>query len=187
MGDQFDDGAEFDADYARQRQKWQPLFEVIQIKGASEAHPLLSPDDSFADYELWDNGNLDLTIATTLPGECARAGLIRGLRFENTLGVNPFKFGMAGGTDTDTGLSTVEEDNCFGKFASCEPNPKRTTHGSQSNETLGLERRGWQMAAMGLTATWATENTRPAIWDAMARRETYATTGPCMTVRFFGG
>jgi hypothetical protein len=94
---------------------------------------------------------------------------------------------MAGGTDTHTGLSTVEEDNYFGKFASYEPNPNRTTHGSQSNEKLGLERRGWQMAAMGLTAVWATENTRPDIWDAMARRETYATTGPRMTVRFFGG
>jgi hypothetical protein len=188
--DTFDGGAALDADYARLRQTWEPLYEVTQVKGDSEAHPYLSPDDAFADYETWDFGNLDMSEAKTpemLAGEYARSGLLRGLLLEEQLGVNPFKFGLVGATDTHTGLATFDEDNFFGKFVSYEPNPNRSTHLSQSNPELGLDRFGWQDAASGITAVWAEENTREAIYDAMARREVYATTGPRIRVRLFGG
>ncbi|MGI1664240.1 DUF3604 domain-containing protein [Palleronia sp. KMU-117] len=188
--DTFADNAPLDADYARLRQAWEPLYEVTQVKGDGEAHPLLSPDDAFADYETWDFGNLDMSEAKTpemLPGEYARSGLQRGLLLERELGVNPFKFGLVGATDTHTGLATFDESNFFGKFVSYEPNPGRATHLSQANPDLGLERLGWTDAASGITAVWATENTREAIFDAMARREVYATTGPRIKVRLFGG
>jgi hypothetical protein len=188
--DTFDNNAALDADYARLRQTWEPLYEVTQVKGDSETHPYLSPDDAFADYETWDFGNLDMSEAKTpemLAGEYARSGLLRGLQLGEELGVNPFKFGLVGATDTHTGLATFDENNFFGKFVSYEPNPSRSTHLSQSNPELGLERSGWQDAASGITAVWAEENTRESIYDAMARREVYATTGPRIRVRLFGG
>lgn len=184
------DNSPLDAEYARLRQTWEPLYEVTQVKGDSESHPFLSPDDQFADYETWDFGNLDLSEAKTpemLAGEYARSGLLRGLQLWEELGVNPFKFGLVGATDTHTGLATFDEDNFFGKFVSYEPNPNRATHLSQANPDLGIERFGWQDAASGITAVWAQENTRESIYDAMARREVYATTGPRIRVRLFGG
>lgn len=188
--DTFDNNTPLDAEYARLRQTWEPLYEVTQVKGDSEAHPYLSPDDQFADYETWDFGNLDLSVAKTpemLAGEYARSGLLRGLELWQRLGVNPYHFGLVGATDTHTGLATFDENNFFGKFVSYEPNPNRATHLSQANPELGLERFGWQDAASGITAVWAQENTREAIYDAMARREVYATTGPRIRVRLFGG
>ncbi len=188
--DTFDNNTPLDAEYARLRQEWEPLYEVTQVKGDSETHPYLSPDDEFADYETWDFGNLDLSEAKTpemLPGEYARSGLERGLLLQNQLGVNPFKFGLVGATDTHTGLATFDENNFFGKFVSYEPNPARAMNLSQSNPELGIERFGWQDTASGITGVWATENTREAIYDAMARREVYATTGPRIRVRLFGG
>jgi hypothetical protein len=191
LQDDFDEGAPYDAEYAKERQKWERLYEVTQYKGDSETHPLLSPEDEFADYETWDFGNLDVTEAKTaemLPGEYARSGLQRGLLLEEKLGVNPFKFGMGGATDTHTGLSTIDEDNFFSKFIAYEPNPKRATHEGKKNEELGIEAfEGWKYSAAGTMGVWATANTRGAIFDAMERRETYATTGPRMRVRFFGG
>jgi len=175
-------------DYAERRQQWEPLYEATQIKGDGEAHPLLSPDDEFADYETWDLGNLDMSEAKTddmLPGEYARSGLKRGLEYGQKLGVNPYKFGMIGSTDSHTSLTAVEEDNFFGKHSGVEPSPERASH-----VTLGGEHgkiMGYQMASSGYAAVWAKENTRDAIFDAMARREAYATTGPRMIVRFFGG
>lgn len=188
--DDFAGGVPIDADYAAQRQKWERLYEATQYKGDGEAHPMLSPEDEFAGFELWDNSNLDMSEAKTpemLPGEYLRSGLQRGLALEKALGVNPFKFGLVGGTDTHNGLTTIEEENFFGKFVSYEPNPGRATHLSGRNAELGLDRWGWQLNAAGLAAVWAEENTREAIFDAMERRETYATTGPRMRVRFFGG
>ena len=191
LQDDFDEGAAYDAEYAKQRQKWERLYEATQYKGDGETHPLLSPEDEFADYETWDFGNLDVSEAKTkdmLPAEYARSGLQRGLLLQEKLGVNPFKFGMVGSTDTHTALSTIDEDNFFSKFSSYEPNPHRATHEGKKNEELGIEGfRGWKYNAAGTVGVWATANTRGAIFDAMKRRETYATTGPRMRVRLFGG
>ena len=190
LQDDFAAGAPYDRNYAETRQKWERLYEVTQLKGDGEAHPLLSNEDEFADYDNWDWGNLDLSAAKTpdmLPGEYARSGLLRGLELQATLGVNPFKFGMIGATDTHTGLSTVDDDNFFGKFPLYEPNPGRALHEAKGNEELGLGYKGWRYSSSGMTAVWATANTRGALFDAMQRREAYATTGPRMRVRFFGG
>jgi hypothetical protein len=164
---------------------------MTQMKGDGEAHPALSPNDEFADYETWDDANLDGTEVKKkemLQYEYARSALKIGLQLEKELGVNPFKFGMAGGTDAHTALSAVEENNFFGKHPGVEPDPKRWEHVViKSSLDPKLTTLGWQQAAGGLTAVWATENTREAIFDAMVRKETYATTGPRMLVRFFGG
>jgi hypothetical protein len=190
LQDDFAGGEAYDAEYAEQRQKWERLYEVTQYKGDGEAHPLLSPDDEFADFETWDFGNLDGTQAKTpemLPGEYVRSGLLRGLELEAKLGVNPFKFGLEGATDTHTGLSTVEEDNFFGKFKTYEPGPERAAHPGKPSPIGITMPSGADYNAAGVTAVWASENTRGALFDAMERRETYATTGPRMRVRFFGG
>ncbi len=186
----FADGAPYDKTYVETRQKWERLYEVTQLKGDGETHPMLSNEDEFADYETWDWGNLDLTEAKSpsmLPAEYARSGLLRGLQIESALGVNPFQFGLVGGTDTHVGLSTLDDDNFFGKFPIYEPNPERAVHKDQGNEKLGLGYKGWRYSSAGMTALWATDNTREALFDAMVRREAYATTGPRIRVRFFGG
>ncbi len=113
--------------------------------------------------------------------EYARQAVIQGLKLERELGINPFKFGFVGGTDTHTGLTTAEEDNFFGKHTGVEPSPKRWEHLAVAPIL------GWQMSAAGWTGVWATANTREAIWDALKRKEAYSTTGPRMLVRFFGG
>jgi hypothetical protein len=191
LKDDFVDGSpDLDPSYAEMRQRWEPLYEATQHKGDGETHPFLSPDDAFADYETWDWGNTNLTEGKTpemLPGEYARSGLKRGLALEVELGVNPFKFGMVGATDTHTGMTTVDDDNFFNKFATFEPNPTRSTAIAHENPDLGLSYDIWQYSSAGLTAVWAQENTREAIWDAMKRREVYGTTGPRMRVRMFGG
>ncbi|MEQ3709479.1 MAG: DUF3604 domain-containing protein [Tateyamaria sp.] len=181
-------GGEVDQEYVDRRAKWEPHYEVTQIKGDGEAHPALSPDDAFADYENWDIGNLDLTELKTeemLAGEYAREALKQGLALEAKFGVNPYKFGMGGATDSHTSLTTAEEENFFSKSVSVEPSPTRIEHPFIKSE-LG-EIPGHLMVASGYTAVWATENTRAAIFDAFKRRETYATTGPRMGLRFFGG
>ena len=174
--------------WADARQRWEPLFEAIQMKGQSESHPSLSPTDDFAAYELWDRGNLTQTPKKPgmIAGEYAREALKNGLKVEQDLGTNPFKFGMAGGTDTHNGLVAAEEDNFFAKFPSAEPRPDRWDEDAMN---FGPNRivKGWEMTAAGYTAVWATGNTRAELWDAMMRRETYATSGPRMIVRFFGG
>jgi hypothetical protein len=181
-------GRKIDDDYVEARAKWEPLYETTQIKGDGEAHPVLSPDDAFADYETWDAGNLDLSEAKTdemLEYEYSREALKNGLLLEKKLGTNPYKFGMVGSTDSHTALSTAEEDNFFGKATNVEPNPKRMAHPFTKTENGVFE--GYQLVASGYTGVWAKENTRAAIWDAMERKEVYATTGPRMLVRFFGG
>jgi hypothetical protein len=181
-------GERFDRAYAETRSKWEPLYEATQIKGDGEAHPFLSPNDEFADYETWDQGNLDLTVAKNndmLQYEYARTALQTGLQLERRLGVNPYKFGMIGSTDSHTGLATAAEENFFGKHAGVEPSPERYLH--PMAKMGDAEYKSTDMAASGYAAVWAKENTRAAIFDAMRRRETYATTGPRMLVRFFGG
>jgi hypothetical protein len=181
-------GKAIDADYARLRAKWEPMYEITQIKGDGEAHPFLSPDDAFADYETWDVGNLDLSEAKTqdmLQYEYAREALKNGLLLEQRLGTNPYKFGVVGSTDSHTALATAEEENFFGKATNAEPKPGRMSHAFAESDKG--EFRGDMLVSSGYAAVWAEENTRAAIFDAMERKEVYATTGPRMMVRFFGG
>ena len=182
-------GKPIDREYAETRAQWERLYEATQIKGDGETHPFLSPNDEFADYETWDKGNLDLSEAKKpemLEFEYARSALKNGLKLETELGVNPYKFGLIGSTDSHTGLATAEEDNFFGKTSNVEPNPERATH-PWVKAPSGATIMGWEMTASGYAAVWATENTRESIFDAMERKETYATTGPRLIVRFFGG
>ncbi|MHC4288203.1 MAG: DUF3604 domain-containing protein, partial [Planctomycetota bacterium] len=181
-------GGKVDRNYVELRAKWEPLYEVTQIKGDGETHPALSPSDEFADYETWDVGNLDLTELKKddmLQREYAREALKNGLALEQQLGTNPYKFGMVGATDSHTGLSTAEEDNFFGKSVSVEPSATRIAHPFIESKLGKID--GDTLAASGYQAVWAMENTREAIFDAMKRKETYATTGPRIRVRFFGG
>ena len=174
-------------EWAETRARWEPMYEATQIKGDGETHPTLSPTDEFASFERWDQANL--AGVPKKPGmlerEYARQALKEGLKLEATLGANPFKFGFASGTDVHTGLTTAEEDNFFGKHTGVEPSPHRWEHAVIKTPQVNVV--GWQMSASGYTGVWATENTREAIWDALKRKEAYSTTGPRMTVRFFGG
>jgi hypothetical protein len=183
-------GDKVDRDYAETRARWERLIEVTQTKGTSEAHPLLSPNDEFADFELWDEGNLDLSEPKKkemLQYEYAREALKNGLILGKDIGANPYKFGMVGSTDTHTALSSAEEDNFFGKMATAEPSAERLTNAFTRNQQTGLSYMDWGVSASGRAAVWAEDNTREAIFDAMDRKETYATTGTRMIVRFFGG
>jgi hypothetical protein len=183
-------GKKLDRQYAEQRARWERLYEVTQTKGDGEAHPFLSPNDEFANFERWDIANLDMTEAKKkemLEFEYARSALKNGLKLGQSLGANPYKFGLIGSTDAHTGLAAVEEENFFGKVAVSEPSPERILHPFMSNPKTKLTIMDWQVSSSGYAAVWATENTREAIFDAMERRETYATTGPRMAVRFFGG
>jgi hypothetical protein len=181
-------GRKIDQFYVEQRAKWERMYEVTQIKGDGEAHPFLSPDDEFADYYNWDQGNLDLSEAKTdemLAGEYSREALKNGLLLEAKFGTNPYKFGQIGATDSHTSLATTEEENFFGKHAGYEPSAERLTHPFMKNENGEIF--SWQMVASGLAAVWAKDNTRASLFDAMDRKEVYGTTGPRMMVRFFGG
>ena len=181
-------GRKVNREYAETRARWEPLYEATQIKGDGETHPFLSPNDEFADYETWDQANLDLSVVKKdemLQYEYARSALGVGMQIERRVGTNPYKFGMIGATDSHTGLATAEEDNFFGKHSGAEPNPDRWKHPMAKLGDLSYE--SYDMVASGLAAVWAKENTRQAIFDAMMRKETYATTGPRMGVRFFGG
>ena len=184
------DGTPLTRELADLRARFETIIEATQIKGDSESHPFLSPNDEFADYETWDRSNLDgteLKKKEMIQYEYAREALKNGLRIEANLGVNPFKFGMIGSTDAHTGLTAVEENNFFGKHSGVEPEPERWEHVVIAAPDPKLNVYGWQQAASGYAAVWATENTRESIFDAMKRKETYATTGSRMTVRFFGG
>ena len=183
-------GKKIDRNYVETRAKWERLYEVTQMKGDGEAHPFLSPNDEFANFERWDKANLAVTQKKTndmFEFEYARAALKNGLVLEAKLGVNPYKFGMIGSTDAHTGLAAVEEENFFGKVSISEPSPERLHAKFMSNPKIGVQIMDWEVSSSGYAAVWAMENTRAAIFDAMQRRETYATTGPRMLVRFFGG
>ena len=218
-------GEPIDSAYANMRNRWEPLVEATQVKGDSETHPALSPDDQFADYETWE-GNIGrsqtkrlIRISTT--GDCkdplnykcykykekekyrykgsyVRSGLRRGLEIEKKIGVNPYKFGLIGSTDNHTALAASEEDNFFGKFLDSEPGPGRVDScmagcGRPVNIADGEDIpsgdlwRNWQITASGYAGVWARDNTREEIFNAFKRKETYATTGPRIAVRFFGG
>lgn len=184
-------GGPMTAEYARRRAAREPIVEATQIKGDSETHPFLSPNDEFASFGKagWDIGNLDNSVKKTsgmLAGDYVREALKRGLLIEQQTGVNPYKLGMIGSTDSHTGLATGDDDNFYGKFSANEPNAVRAS----APQTLGAqkaERFGWNYLAGGYAAVWAKANTRTAIFDAMMRREVYATSGPRILLRFFGG
>jgi Protein of unknown function (DUF3604) len=183
-------GKPLDREYVEQREKWERLYEATQTKGDGEAHPFLSPNDEFANFERWDKGNLDGSEAKTkdmLEFEYVRSALKNGLRLEKELGTNPYKFGLIGSSDAHTGLAAMEEDNFFGKTTPQEPSPHRMTATFVNNLKTGVKVMDWEVSSSGYAAVWAGENTRESLWDAMQRKETYGTTGPRMIVRFFGG
>ena len=178
-------GAALTADYARRRLRWEPLYEVTQVKGDGEAHPQLSPDDPYADHETWDQDNLAHDTPKQpwmLRYEYARSALKLGLGHEASLGVNPFQFGLIGGTDIHTGFADPDERNFFGKFPDSEPGPERA-----ASKMGGILWPNWRLASSGYAAVWAQRNTRDSIFEAFKRRETYATTGSRLVVRLFGG
>lgn len=187
-GFMFDDsslrGVAIDRDYAQRRKQWEPIAEITQIKGDSETHPQLSPDDEFADFETYpyyiQNG---YTEYKAKPGDYVRSALKRGLEVGNSIGVNPYQFGMIGSTDSHTALASAEESNFWGKMATDSiPENKKRVRNDESMSTSG-----WAMSASGLAAVWAASNTRKDILDAMKNREVYATTGPRIGLRFFAG
>jgi hypothetical protein len=218
-------GEPIDSAYANMRNRWEPLVEATQVKGDSETHPALSPDDAFADYETWE-GNIGRSqtkrlIRISSTGDCkdplnykcykykekekhrykgsyVRSGLRRGLEIEKQIGVNPYKFGLIGSTDNHTALAASEEDNFFGKFLDSEPGPGRVescmagcgrpvTVADGEDIPSGDLWRNWQITASGYAGVWARDNTREEIFNAFKRKETFATTGPRIAVRFFGG
>ncbi len=194
----FDDvtlgGSPLTRDYAERRMRWEPLYEVTQIKGDGEAHPLLSSTDEFADFETWDRGSFGgAKDPDMIPREYAREAYKRGLQYEEALGVNPFKFGLVGSTDAHTSLATTTEDNFFGKVSAVEPSGDAVRFDEMITGYLPDPQgrdytiRHYQASASGLAAVWARENTREALWDAMKRKEVYATTGTRLLVRVFAG
>ena len=188
------EGTPIDADYSARRQRWEPLYEVTQIKGDGEAHPILSPNDEFADFWTWDRGNFGFAAKTPdmLPGEYAREALKRGLAYEAKFGSNPFKFGLIGSSDAHTSLATTREDNFFSKATPAEPGSGQNRYDQAiiqkyPGRDTDVRVYGYESAAAGLAAVWAADNTREAIFDAMARKEVYATTGTRIRLRVFAG
>ncbi len=178
------DGRDFDASYSAARQRWEPLYEVSQVKGDAESHPYLSPNDEYADFETWDQGNLRMEPKSLemLEGEYARPALKNGLLLSEKYGVNPFKFGLVGGTDTHNALSTADDENFYGKFVDSLPSAERTS------STLGDRLwDNWRLSASGYTAVWASQNTREAIFEALKNKEVYTSTGPRILLKFYGG
>lgn len=175
-------GEPVDEAYARTRMQWEPVVEATQIKGDSETHPALSPDDPFADFETYDFAlTPDGTRSDPTPADYMRSALRRGLELGRTLGANPYKVGMIGSTDTHTGIAAIEEDNFAGK-GQHDSRPELRPHPTGLGSSMG-----WDMNPSGFAGVWATENTREAIVAAFKRREVYASTGPRIALRFFGG
>jgi hypothetical protein len=184
-------GNPFTRQYAENRARWEPLAEVTQTKGDSETHPSLSPDDEFANFERWDFGNMMNPVVPKQPDmlqrEYGRSALKLGLKLEKQLGVNPYKFGMIGSTDSHNSLSTVDEDSFYGKMPTSEPSPERWKEVFLWNADKTPAAAAWQIQAAGIVGVWARENTREALFDSMKRKEVYASTGPRITVRVFAG
>ena len=184
-------GEPLTCEYAEKRALWEPLLEITQAKGDSEAHPFLSTEDEFADFETWDFGNAGAPTTPKqndmLQFEYARSALQWGLKHQENLVVNPFKFGMVGGTDNHVSLSTTREENFFGKLPALLPSPGRTEEAMvmKADKTPAVV--SWETSASGLAGVWAHENTRESLFDALARKEVYASSGTRITVRVFAG
>ena len=183
-------GEPMDAAYATQRARWEPIAEITQIKGDGETHPKLSPEDEFADFERWDKGNLDGSAPKEdwmFKYEYGRSALETGLELEASLGVNPYEMGFNGSSDAHTGLASTGEENFFGKMASSEPSPNRFDGEVIRAVDPALRIVKSQESASGLTGVWARQNTRDEVFDALTRKEIYATTGTRIRVRLFAG
>ena len=179
------DGHPITAKYARERARWELLVEATQGKGTSEIAPELAPTDEFADFEIWRRLLIG-TKSEPKPGAYVRTALMRGLEFKHSIGVNPYKLGMVGATDSHTGLSDVREDHFTGHFAAdLTPEERMADYGAHKTKNFVFP--NWQLGASGRTAVWATENSRPAIFEAFKRKEVYATTGTRIVLRVFGG
>jgi hypothetical protein len=174
------DGRPLSAQYAKNRQTWEPLVEVTQTKGTSEVRPELDGSDEFAEFEI---RRKLLAGQPTPPSEAdyARSALQRGLQLQTKVGVNPYKFGMIGSTDSHTGMSSADEYDFMGKLGMDQP---LSQHLKADRPVIFPD---WEMSASGRAAVWATENTRKAIFAAFKRKEVYATTGTRITLRVFGG
>lgn len=183
-------GKAIDAAYATRRMRWEPVYEVTQVKGDGETHPLLAPDDEFADFERWDKTDISMqpkptdpaALKTMMTSEYARSALTRGLVIGQAVGANPYKFGLLGSTDSHTSLATADDSNFFGKFRDSEPSPGRS-----SEKIAKVMWPNWDLTSSGYTGVWASENSREALFDALQRKEVYATTGPRITLRVFAG
>ncbi len=188
--DQRLDGTPLTQEYAKTRSRWEPVYEVTQVKGDGEAHPLLSPDDEYADFETWDEGDISQTPKPQDPalkkqmlkGEYARSGLKKGLKYAAELGANPYEFGLMGSTDSHTGLATADDNNFWGKFKDSEQSESRIT-----SKMGGALWSNSKLTASGYTGVWARTNTRQELFAAIQRREVYATTGPRIKLRIFAG
>ncbi len=188
--DQRLDGTPLTQEYAKTRSRWEPVYEVTQVKGDGEAHPLLSPDDEYADFETWDEGDISQTPKPQDPalkkqmlkGEYARSGLKKGLKYAADLGANPYEFGLMGSTDSHTGLATADDNNFWGKFKDSEQSESRIT-----SKMGGALWSNSKLTASGYTGVWARTNTREELFAAIQRREVYATTGPRIKLRIFAG
>jgi hypothetical protein len=178
------DGVALTTEYARTRMRWEPVVEATQIKGDSETHPSVSPDDPFADFETFQHmlsvAEVEAAGEPDPAADYVRSGLKRGLSVEGELEANPYKFGLVGSTDSHTGFATAEEGNFGGKVA-LDSIPENKI----GEVALGIE--GSDMSASGLAAVWAERNDRASIFAAFKRKEVYATTGTRIRVRFFGG
>lgn len=182
------DGSPLTKEWAESRARWEVLYEIFQYKGTGETHPSLSKNDEFANFEIWETADLggNTKPKGAIKTEYLRQALLNGMGLEKQFGVNPFKYGAVSGTDTHTGLSAgASEDNWWGKFAVSEPSGERWSSVYKKEESY--LRKDWTLGAAGVTGVWATSNTRGAIWDAMKRRETYASSGPRMKLRLFAG
>ena len=190
FGDVQVDGSPFDNAYVEARARWEPLYEMTQVKGDGEAHPLLSPTDEFADFETWDQTNISMVERPEdaaerrkiFANEYAREALKQGLELQERFGTNPYQFGMIGSTDSHTGLATADDNNFWGKFVESEPTPERMT-----SKMGGRLWDNWRLTSAGYVGAWARANTREEIFAAFKRREVYATTGPRISLRFFAG
>jgi len=177
-------GADFDSDYVARRAKWERVAEITQIKGDSETHPDISPDDEFADFETYSFYiQRDYTQYQASPGDYVRGALKTGLELESQLGQNPYALGVIGSTDSHTSLPSAEEGNFHGKLAT--DSIPANKHTSRRHDGKGAS--GWDMSASGLAAVWSEDNTRESILAAIGRREVYATSGPRIGVQFYGG
>jgi hypothetical protein len=172
------DGSAPDRAWAEQRARLEPVMEITQVKGTSETHPALSPNDEQASYEIYEK-LLGGGQFRPLRADYARTALMSGLELEAKLGANPYRLGFIGSSDSHVGFSSIAENDFYGKAVS-DTLPAERLNRTRANFNA------WEMSASGLAAVWAEDNTRNAITAAFKRREVYATSGPRILLRVTG-